>query len=83
MICRMRLHRQVRSGDGPRQFREDHFKCTMKKPEDRYQTADELIIDLKLVFEDNLQYVGIVPTIDDSPTIMIDQNGTETENPDK
>ena len=47
----------------------------MKKPEDRYQTADELIADLKLVFEDTSgEYVGIVPTIDDSPTIMIDQN---------
>ena len=31
--------------------------------------------DLKLVFEDTSgEYVGIVPTIDDSPTIMIDQN---------
>ena len=64
---------QVR--DDSRQFREDHLKCTMKKPEDRYQTADELIADLKLVFEDTSgEYVGIVPTIDDSPTIMIDQN---------
>ena len=46
-----------------------------EKPEDRYQTADELIADLKLVFEDTSgEYVGIVPTIDDSPTIMIDQN---------
>ena len=51
------------------------LKCTMKKPEDRYQTADDLITDLKLVFEDTSGgYVGIVPAIDDSPTIMIDQN---------
>ena len=51
------------------------LKCTMKKPEARYQTADELIADLKLVFEDTSgEYVGIVSTIDDSPTIMIDQN---------
>lgn len=51
------------------------LKCTMKKPEERYQTADELIEDLKLVFSDTSgDYVGIVPMIDDSPTIMIDQD---------
>ena len=51
------------------------LKCTMKKPEERYQTADELITDLRLVFEDTSGgYVGVVPAIDDSPTIMIDQN---------
>lgn len=47
----------------------------MKKPEERYQTADDLIADLRLVFEDTSGgYVGVVPAIDDSPTIMIDQN---------
>ena len=51
------------------------LKCTMKKPEERYQTADDLIADLRLVFEDTSGgYVGVVPAIDDSPTIMIDQN---------
>lgn len=50
------------------------LKCTMKKPEERYQTADELIEDLKLVFSDTSgNYVGIIPTVDDSPTIMVDQ----------
>lgn len=65
---------QVRDGI-PDSLEKIILKCTMKKPEDRYQTADELIADLKLVFEDTSGgYVGIVPTIDDSPTIMIDQN---------
>ena len=65
---------QVRDGI-PDSLEKIILKCTMKKPEDRYQTADELIADLKLVFEDTSgEYVGIVPTIDDSPTIMIDQN---------
>ena len=65
---------QVRDGI-PDSLEKIILKCTMKTPEDRYQTADELIADLKLVFEDTSgEYVGIVPTIDDSPTIMIDQN---------
>lgn len=65
---------QIRDGI-PDSLEKIILKCTMKKPEDRYQTADELITDLKLVFEDTSGgYVGIVPVIDDSPTIMIDQN---------
>lgn len=65
---------QIRDGI-PDSLEKIILKCTMKKPEDRYQTADELITDLKLVFEDTSGgYVGIVPSIDDSPTIMIDQN---------
>ncbi len=65
---------QIRDGI-PDSLEKIILKCTMKKPEDRYQTADELITDLKLVFEDTSGgYVGIVPAIDDSPTIMIDQN---------
>ncbi len=32
----------------------------MKKPEERYQTADDLIADLRLVFEDTSGgYVGV------------------------
>ncbi len=51
------------------------LKCVMKKPEERYQTAEELIGDLKLVFEDTSgDYVGVVPMVDDSPTIMMDQD---------
>ena len=65
---------QIRDGI-PDSLEKIILKCTMKKPEERYQTADELITDLRLVFEDTSGgYVGVVPTIDDSPTIMIDQN---------
>ena len=50
------------------------LKCVMKKPEERYQTAEELIEDLKLVFQDTSgDYVGFAPVVDDSPTIMVDQ----------
>ena len=65
---------QIREGI-PDSLEKIILKCTMKKPEDRYQTADDLIADLRLVFEDTSgDYVGIKPMIDDSPTIMIDQN---------
>lgn len=65
---------QIRDGI-PDSLEKIILKCTMKKPEERYQTADDLIADLRLVFEDTSGgYVGVVPAIDDSPTIMIDQN---------
>ena len=65
---------QIRDGI-PDSLEKIILKCTMKKPEERYQTADGLIADLRLVFEDTSGgYVGVVPAIDDSPTIMIDQN---------
>ena len=47
------------------------LKCTMKQPEQRYQSAAELIIDLQKVFispEGNYVYVN--PLVDDSPTIQ-------------
>lgn len=65
---------QIRDGI-PDSLEKIILKCTMKKPEERYQTADDLIADLRLVFEDTSGgYVGVVQAIDDSPTIMIDQN---------
>ena len=65
---------QIRDGI-PDSLEKIILKCTMKKPEERYQTADDLIADLRLVFEDTSGgYVGVAPAIDDSPTIMIDQN---------
>lgn len=65
---------QIRDGI-PDSLEKIILKCTMKKPEERYQTADDLIADLRLVFEDTSGgYVGVVSAIDDSLTIMIDQN---------
>lgn len=65
---------QIRDGI-PDSLEKIILKCTMKKPEERYQTADDLIADLRLVFEDTSGgYVGVVPAIDDSPTIMIYHN---------
>lgn len=65
---------QIREGI-PDSLEKIILKCTMKKPEERYQTAEELISDLKLVFEDTSgEYIGVAPMVDDSPTIMIDQS---------
>lgn len=65
---------QIRDGI-PDSLEKIILKCTMKKPEERYQTADDLITDLKLVFEDTSGgYVGMTPAIDDSPTIMINSD---------
>ena len=45
------------------------LKCVRKKPEERYQTAGELIHDLEQVFESpDGSYVYLPPVIDDSPT---------------
>lgn len=45
------------------------LKCTRKKPEERYQTAEELIADLKQVFlSPDGSYVYMAPQVDDSPT---------------
>lgn len=75
---------QIREGI-PDSLEKIILKCTMKKPEERYQTAEELMDDLKLVFEDTSgEYIGVVPAVDDSPTIMIDQNELpEEETPEE
>lgn len=59
-------------GDIPESLEKIILKCTMKKPEDRYQSVNELIEDLKLVFEDTKgSYVGMAPFVDDSPTQLL------------
>ena len=50
------------------------LKCTMKQPEQRYQSAAELILDLQKVFlSPDGSYVYVNPLVDDSPTIRRDQ----------
>lgn len=45
------------------------LKCTMKYPEERYQSASDLIEDLKKVFScPDGNYVYMNPLVDDSPT---------------
>ena len=47
------------------------LKCTMKQPEQRYQSAEELILDLQKVFlSPDGNYVYVDPLVDDSPTIQ-------------
>lgn len=58
--------------DIPESLEKIILKCTMKKPEDRYQSVNELMEDLRLVFEDTKgNYVGMTPFVDDSPTQML------------
>lgn len=51
------------------------LKCLAKKPEERYQTANELIEDLKKVFQDPDGSFVVMPVFeDDSPTHIISKN---------
>ncbi len=48
------------------------LKCLAKKQEERYQNAQELISDLKQVFDDpEGNYIEMPVFVDDSPTMMI------------
>lgn len=54
------------------------LKCTMKQPEQRYQSAAELIIDLQKVFlSPDGEYVYVNPLMDDSPTIQRNRDEIE------
>ncbi|MDD4370506.1 MAG: Stk1 family PASTA domain-containing Ser/Thr kinase [Anaerostipes sp.] len=58
--------------DIPESLEKIILKCTMKKPEERYQSAQELIADLQLVFDDiSGEYIGVAPIVDDSPTVVL------------
>ncbi len=47
------------------------LKCTMKQPEQRYESAAELILDLQKVFlSPDGNYVYVNSLVDDSPTIQ-------------
>ncbi len=55
--------------DIPQSLENIILKCTMKQPDQRYQTASELITDLGKVFSSpDGSYVYVNPMMDDSPT---------------
>ena len=60
--------------DIPKSLEKIIAKAMQKKPERRYQTIQELILDLKRVFtEPNGDYVQMTPVFNDSPTIMMSE----------
>lgn len=73
-IALKHLHEEIRPprelyADIPSSLDNIILKCTQKRPDQRYQTIEELIADLKRVFDSpDGEFVKIQPMLDDSPT---------------
>ena len=64
--------------DIPKSLEKMIIKAMQKRPERRYQTVQQLILDLKRVFSNpDGEYISIMPTISDSPTIMMSDEERE------
>lgn len=64
--------------DIPRSLEKMIIKAMQKKPERRYQTMQEVILDLKRVFSNpDGEYITIAPILSDSPTIMLSNEERE------
>lgn len=64
--------------DIPRSLEKIIIKMMQKRSERRYQTTQEIILDLKRVFANpDGNYVSILPNYSDSPTIMLSEKERE------
>ena len=64
--------------DIPRSLEKMIIKAMQKRPERRYQTVQEVILDLKRVFVNpDGDYISIMPIVSDSPTIMMSDEELE------
>lgn len=64
--------------DIPRSLEKIIIKMMQKRSERRYQTTQEILLDLKRVFANpDGNYVSILPSYSDSPTIMLSEKERE------